>query len=240
LRKLIYGILLITIMISTLTLTGNVNAASIVDGWQIENGGGTYSESGGILTLSGGAGNKNIAFYREVVPSTDFSFSLQVKATTIMGFLLCVRSSLPVATSTQGVNFEFDLKPDGCFLLARWVNSWTWNIFASAQTNVWYTMKITVQQSPFKITAEALDENGNSLGSNSVSDMTNINFGSIKYIAFGVWESGTYSVRNISYVPANLFVVPEYALGGILALTACFAAFGIFRLRGKSTKLSKI
>lgn len=187
--------LLVVILLLSMSFFANVHA-SIVDGWQIENGGGTYSESNGILTLSGGSGNKNIFFYKQVAPVTDFSFSLQVKATTIMGFQINVRSSLPIA-SVNGVNFEFDLKPDGSFLLARWTNSWTWNIFASAQANVWYTMKITVQQSPFKITAEAFDESGNSLGSNSVSDMTNLSFGSIKYIAFGVWESGTYSVRNI-------------------------------------------
>ena len=88
-----------------------------------------------------------------------------MKSTTIIGFLICVRSSLPIANSVSGVNFEFDDKDGGSFLLARWKNSWTWNIFASAQTNVWYTMIFTVQQTPFKITAEALAENGTSLGS---------------------------------------------------------------------------
>ena len=195
-KKLIFVVFLALILCSTL-LFGSVIQASTVEGWQIENGGGTYSESNGILTLSGGIGNKNIAFYREVVPATDFSFSLQVKSTTLAGFVIFLKSSLPIANTVNGVNFEFDNRNGGCFLLARWTNSWTWNIFASAQENVWYTMIINVQQSPFKITAQVLDENGNSLGSNSVSDMTNFSFESIKYLAFCVYESGTYSVRNI-------------------------------------------
>ena len=47
---------------------------------------------------------------------------------------------------------------------------------APVRPNVWYTMKLDVQETPFTVTAEVLDENGTLLGSFSVSDMNNFAF----------------------------------------------------------------
>jgi hypothetical protein len=60
-------------------------------------------------------------------------------------------------------------------------------------------MILSVYQNPFRIMATALDQNGNSLGSYSASDMTNLAFNNINYLCFGVLESGgNYTVGNIS------------------------------------------
>ena len=213
LTRLLFGSFLVLELCFALVFSVNVHAAAFQD-WQIEDGGGTYSESDGVVTLSGAAGNKNIAFYKQIAPTGDFSFSLQAKSTALMGFAIFLRSSLPLANSTEGVNFQFGEKEGGSFLLARWTSAWVWNVFASAQEDVWYTMILGVQKTPFKITAQVLAENGTSLGSYSVSDMTNLSFSDIKYLGFGVWESGSYSVRNIhSSLEMNTWIVDPNGTG---------------------------
>ena len=175
-----------------------MNAATF-QGWEIEDGGGQYSEINGITNLSANVGSGDwLILYSEINPEADFEFSLQVNASILSGFALMLRGSLPFAGSTDGVNFEFGARDGGSFTLSRYVNGWTWNVFKTGVgENVWYTMKLKVKANPFSITAQALDKDGTSLGSYSTSDMTNLSFEDIKYLGFGVLESGgTYSVRN--------------------------------------------
>ena len=110
-----------------------------------------------------------------------------------------MRSGLPVSGSVKGINVEFGSRDGGTFLLARWTSSWTWNEFVTeAKENVWYTMKLSVQKTPFTISAQVLDQSGNSLGSYSASDMTNFAFEDIHYLGFGTSIGGDFSVKNIS------------------------------------------
>ena len=80
-------------------------------------------------------------------------------------------------------------------MLARSVGGWTWNIFANGQEDVWYTMKLTVCESPFEITAEVFHENG-IVGSLTIDDMSNFGFDDIKYVGFGCWIPSEFQVRN--------------------------------------------
>lgn len=194
---LLCGGLVLTVLLA-MSFFVNVYAVTF-QGWQIEDVGGQYSENNGVIRLSGTDG-KYVMLYEQIAPETDFSFSLQVNAATWAGFAIMLRSSLPFAGSTQGINFQFGSPNNGSFCLARYVNGWTWNYFTTGnQENVWYTMKLSVQANPFKITAQAYDQNGVLLGSFSASDMNNLNFGNIKYLGFGALESGgDYFVRNVS------------------------------------------
>lgn len=77
LKRLIFGMFLIAVMFGmSMTFVGNVHAATFQD-WQIENGGGQYSESNGVIRLWGTTG---VTLYEGISPQTDFSFSLQVNA----------------------------------------------------------------------------------------------------------------------------------------------------------------
>jgi parallel beta-helix repeat protein len=155
-----------------------------------------------VIRLWGTVGsNESVVLYKEIDPETDFEFSLQVNATTLAGFAIMLRSSLPFVGSTQGVNLEFGARDNGTVLLARWVSSWTWNIFVTdIENNTWYTLKLGVHKSPFNITAEAFSDNGTLLGFYSASDMTNLSFDDIEYLGFGVLESGgDYAVRNFNF-----------------------------------------
>ncbi len=123
--------------------------AATFQGWQIENGGGQYSQNNGAMSLSGNGGTY-VILYEQIAPTTDFNFSLQVNAATLQGFAIMLRSSLPFAGSTAGVNFEFGARDGGTFLLARYSNGWTWNEFASnLKQNVNYTMILSVNKNPF-------------------------------------------------------------------------------------------
>jgi parallel beta-helix repeat protein len=137
-----------------------------------------------------------------------------------------LRSSLPFAGSTAGVNFEFGARDGGTFLLARYSNGWTWNEFASnIKQNVNYTMILSVYKNPFRIKATAIDQNGTSLGSYSTSDMTNLAFNNINYLGFGVLESGgSYTVRNIYStnipIPSRQWVVDTHGTGDYTSIQA--------------------
>jgi len=200
LKKFLLVMILAVLIGSTAILGLNLQPAraAMFQGWQIE-GGGQYSESNGIIRLWA-SGGQWIILYKEFSPVSDFNVSLQVKAAYLVGFALMLRSDLPFAGSTHGVNFEFGARDGGTFLLARYANGWTWNIFVSnAKPNVWYTMKLSVYSNPYRITAQVFTENGALLGSFSASDMSNFAFGSIRYLGFGVLESGgDFYVRYIS------------------------------------------
>jgi hypothetical protein len=197
-KKELFGAVILTILFVSIVAMANVEGSTF-QGWQIE-GSGSTSESNGVTRLSA-SGGAWVILYEAITPESDFSFSLQVNAATLQGFSIMLRSSLPFAGSTQGVNLEFGARDGGTVLLARSVGDWTWNVFATnIKQNVWYTLKLSVQKSPFTIRAEAFDENGVLLGSFSASDMSNLNFGNIRYLGFGALESGgDYSVRSISY-----------------------------------------
>lgn len=191
----ILGIFLALILCSTFGFAIIVQASS-VKGWQIENNGGQYSESKGTIRLWGpGTGNEGIFLYKEYTPRKDFKISLQAKAAKYGGFAIEVRSVLPFAGTVQGANFEVNT---GNFLLSRYSNGWIWNIFATAQLEVWYTLKLIVHADPFSITAQAYSETGTLLGTYTASDMTNLAFGDIKYVGFGIWAGGDWSVKGIS------------------------------------------
>jgi len=195
LKKFMLGAFVILVFSMALMLFGNVQAAS-TKGWLIENGGGTYSVSKGIISLSG----SGIILYEPYVPLKDFTFSLKVEATTLQGFAIMLRGSLPFAGSADGVNFEFGARDGGSFTLARNAGGWTWTVFTTgAQTNVWYTMKLTVRSNPYTVTAQVFTEKSVLLGSYAASDMTSPAFSGIRYIGFGALESGgSYLVKGVS------------------------------------------
>jgi len=186
--------------------------ASPFPGWQIEDRGGYYSESNGVIRLrsSGGDICPGITLYKQIAPVADFNFSLQVNVATLESFAIYVRSDLPISGNKESVNFEFGHYGVGTFLLARQTSTddWIGSNFADGVADVWYTMQLSVYADPFRIVAEVLDENGTLLGSISASDMSNISFGDIQYLGFGVWgySATDYSVKNI----INPFDNPSY------------------------------
>jgi parallel beta-helix repeat protein len=167
-----------------------------ISDWQIENGGGNYSEANGTITLWSETGGW-LNLYQQFTPTSDFNVSLEVQAVALGGFALMLRNSLPFFGSVDGVNFEFGARDNGTFLLARYASGWTWNEFANATENVWYTLELSVFGTPFHIVGQVLD-NGTLLGTLSINDMTNTNLETITYIGFGIWTPGEYLVRNIS------------------------------------------
>ena len=223
-RRLIIAVFLIlTLCLASIPFI-SVHAATF-QGWQVENGGGQYSQNNGVMNLSG-AGGTYVILYEQIEPTTDFNFSLQVNAATLQGFAIMLRSSLPFAGSTQGVNFEFGARDGGSFSFARYASAWTWNVFASGITqNVNYTMILSVDKDPFSITATVLHQNGTSLASYVASDMTNLAFNNTNYLGFGVLESGgNYTVRNISGanipIPSRQWVVDGYGTGDFTSIQA--------------------
>ena len=102
-------------MVSSLILVGTVNLgssdsttsipAATFQGWQIEDGGGQYSQNNGVMNLSG-AGGTYVILYEQIAPTTDFNFSLQVNAAALQGFAIMLRSSLPFAGSTAGLTIN--------------------------------------------------------------------------------------------------------------------------------------
>ena len=229
LKKQILSLFLALLLCLTFVNIFSYVNATTFQGWQIENNDGQYSQSKGLINLSG-QGGTYIVLYEWIAPSSDFSFSLQVNSAILQGFAIMLRSSLPFIGSTEGVNFEFGARDGGTFTFSRYVNGWTWNEFVSNITqNIWYTMNLTVHQSPFSIVATAQAENGTVLGSYSASDMTNLSFNSINYLGFGVLESGgNYSVKNIVGsnipIPPRQWLVDQQGYGDFTSIQAAINA----------------
>jgi hypothetical protein len=184
-------------------------------GWQVENDRGFHTESNGALRLwtNGGSIPPSISLYKQIKPTTDFNFSLQVNAQAVESCAIDFRKSLPIIGSMLGFNFEFGHYGEGLFSLARKSNSstdsqdigfgdsssWIASKVAYGDPHVWYTMKVSVSVSPFIISTSVFDENGTSIGSFSTSDITNFTFEDINYIALSVWgySPSDYQFRSI-------------------------------------------
>ena len=229
-KKLGYALAMMAILCGISASSGHAHATT-VQSWQIEDGGGHYSESNGLIRLWTYGGW--IVLYREYVPTTDFRASLEVKASVMQGFALMLRGSLPFAGSIHGVNFEFSARGGLTFHFARKAEYWGWSSFGTAQEDVWYRMVLNVHISPYSIAAEAFTENGTLLASVTTSDMTNLAFDDIRYVGFGVLESGgDFTVQNASVSPEpELPTTPEFPLGIALlgaGLTLIAVAVGIY------------
>lgn len=219
-KKFFLGLLTVSLLIFTLIqLSRCETQASTLPGWQVDNGGGFYSESNGVIRLwsNGGSdgpynGGPYIGLYKQIKPTADFTFSVQVNAKTMESCAVNLRSSLPTGGKQAGITFEFGAYGEGLFLLARNTsnsgfnqlpfegsNIWTVSQIANGDPNVWYTMQLNVSSSPFVITASVLDEKCALLGSFSTSDMSKFTFEDINYIGLHVWgySPSDYIFRNI-------------------------------------------
>src|SRR5665647_3043003 len=96
-QKFILGLLVIGFLILSLNqpIHGETQSSTFRD-WQVENGGGYYSESNGTLRMwsNGGSDCPSIALYKQIEPTHDFTFSTQVNAQTAESCAIFVRSSL--------------------------------------------------------------------------------------------------------------------------------------------------
>jgi hypothetical protein len=188
---------------------GNSTQIQTFEGWNVINDHGYFTKTDGNWRIWSNAHDDGTTFYKQISPKTDFQFSLQVKASRLDGFGIFVGTEAFLNGSKEGTNFEFHKYGTKIFLLARFVHKtvwetgqpgdiWDWQGFAYGQENTWYTMKLSVQAKPFKVTGEVFTENGTSLGAYSVSDMINLKFEDIQVIAFGDGWGGDYNVRNIA------------------------------------------
>ena len=65
-------------------------------------------------------------------------------------------------------------------------------------------MKLTVYKNSYRIVAQVFSDRGALLGSYTASDMSNFAFSDIKYVGFGVLESGgDFAVKRISVSKAR-------------------------------------
>lgn len=172
-----------------------------VDEWLIEDNGGYYSQNDNVLHLwsNGGIDCPSITFWKEIKPLDNFSVSVEVNAETNESCAIFVRNR-PESDTLEGFNFEFGHYGANVFLLARNFSNWMTSQVATGEIHVWYTMKLDVSRSPFRITISVFDLNGTCLGSVSTSEITYFNFEDIKYIGLGVWgySPSDYSFRNIT------------------------------------------
>jgi hypothetical protein len=126
----------------------------------------------------------------------DFEFSLQVKANQIDGFGIFVKKRSNSKWFNRGSEFEFHNKYGvTTFLLARFVHTIVWE---TGQYGVFgigkalHTDKKCLVHNEVKCSSKpvssyrgSFDENGNSIGTYSVSDMINLTFEDINFISFG-------------------------------------------------------
>jgi hypothetical protein len=171
-----------------------------IDGWIIEDNGGSYTQTGDTLHLwsNGGIDCPGITLWKEIEPTDDLSFSVEVNAETSESCAIFVRES-PVAGSIDGFNFEFGHYGEEVFLLARNYSNWMTSQVATGDPHVWYTMQLNISRSPFLITASVFTENGTCVGSFSTLGIVNFDFEDIRYIGLGVWgySPADYSFRNV-------------------------------------------
>jgi hypothetical protein len=177
--------------------------STATDDWIVENNGGFYTQtSDGVVHVwsNGGANCPGIILWKEVNPTGDFSFSVQVYANQSESCAIWVRPNRD-ASSMKGFNFEFGHYGQPIFLLARNFTDWTTTQVANGSVHEWYTMKLDISASPFQITTSVFAENGICIGSLTTQNIVNFGFQDIKDIGIGCWGylPADYLFRNVTY-----------------------------------------
>lgn len=106
---------------------------------------------------------------------------------------------------------------------------------APVKPDVWYTMTLKVQQTPFIITAEVLTENGTLLGLFPIDDINNFDFSDIGCIAVSSGFGGTFYIRNFTIngvssvepTTISIFAKPNITLGSPLSIFGSLQNNGI-------------
>jgi hypothetical protein len=200
--KLYLTLIACTIIVLSLCIS-QIDQAAATEDWIIEATGGQYTQtSDGTIHVwsNGGPTCPGITLWKEVNPTGDFSFSVQVYANQSESCAIWVRPNRD-AGSMAGFNFEFGHYGQPIFLLARNYTDWTTTQIASGSVHEWYMMKLDIFASPFRITASVFSENGTCIGTLSTQSIVNFGFQDIKDIGIGCWGylPADYLFRNVNY-----------------------------------------
>jgi hypothetical protein len=123
-------IIFLVILLSCTIFFVETVSAETVDGWTVMPGGGDFSESDGVITLSGNSQAAGTTLYTSISPQSDFEISMDVKAETLgqvnrdpagagEGFLLMLRPDSSMFSQAIGMNLEMRGRGGGQFLVTR-------------------------------------------------------------------------------------------------------------------------
>lgn len=221
------------------------NQNDLGKGWNVENLGGSYSLSNGILTLS--SDEPSITIYRGYVPQTDsFTVSARVQSRMLAAFALRIHAgSPPISGSTAGAQLEFDTSVENKYFLAAWQPSgggWTWTTFhGPSAANTWYVLEMKVQRNPFTITYGVYSDSGELLGAFVTTDM-GFSYDNIQYICLEAWSASLiYDVDWITITQAGQTtwaVAPWAGLAVSIAATVALVAYVRSRESKEKTRLA--
>jgi len=200
-------LLLLAVWIQPVKVSGTTiffddfDEAELSEGWEVENLGGSYSLSNGILTIS--KTGTSMTIYREYSPqSEEFTISAKVKATSLAAFALRIHAgSLPIFGSTEGAQLEFDNGIGDKHFEAVWNSGgWTWtNIYKPVVSGVWFILQMHVQEDPFIITFNVFDEVWALLGTRNVNNL-GFSYSNIRYICFHVWSGPDDPIYDVDWL----------------------------------------
>ena len=94
---------------------------------------------------------------------------------------------------------------------------------APVKPDVWYTLKLKVQKTPFTVTGEVYSENDTLLGSLKTDKMNDFTFNDINYVLMATGGGGTFYVRNITGLAPDSdfsFYPNEVTVGNQVAFNA--------------------
>ncbi len=190
-------------------------------GWRIRPQGGNYSVTDGTMKLwTEGAPNNATVLYTPVLLKTNFFISLQVKAPIMkldsyqqsgqmpvfgdfkVGF---ISDDLDFATPSSYPLESYgklgDLYSGNRNVTATRADGSPWNCYDyefGFPENIWYTVIISVQRSPFAVSNVVLDESGRYLCSSSVSGEDDPSFDKLAFVYITPCAKGDFYVRNIN------------------------------------------
>jgi len=225
LKKLIFGILFATIMLSALVFVGSIRAVSfeasqstiqpqstyqdffddfegqsLDSSWSVENIEGNYSLSEGILTLSSTGVNTGVMLYRDFTPQTNnFTISTRVKASVLDFVALRIQflSTTPTSTSSNAATLQ--VRPDQ-FLAASALYQIN-HIYSPVSVGVWYILEMKVQKEPYKIEYTVYNDAGTLLGTQTrTSDNIGYSYSDIRYVCLQEWSTGQNPVYDIDWL----------------------------------------
>jgi len=193
------------------------DGTALSTGWEVENRGGSYSLSNGVLTISSsGQPYDSMTVYRAYVPQVDnFTVSARVKGTSLAAFALRIHAGpLPIFGSVLGAQLEFDSAVEGKnFLAVWWTTHWYWTtIYQPSETGVWYVLEMRVQRSPFVITYNVYNDSGVLLGTTTATNIGNFGYSDIRYICLEVW-SGPQPVYDVDWLKIEESEMPPLPPG---------------------------
>ena len=169
-----------------------VTSTSLLEGWTIETNSiySGVSEHADAIYFSAGEIGAQAYIYKAFTSQSGFTYSLKVQNPPWWDFLMLITGSVPMMYANPRISLRWG------FPLPHFELNGVDVTGVLTNPSQWYTLKLVVEPDPYTVNAQVYSENGDLIGSATVTNPT-LSFTDISYVGCGVSSHSAALVKDI-------------------------------------------